>query len=343
MNNIPYVDLEQAQNLLKNGELLAIPTETVYGLAANIHNAQAVENIFKLKGRPTNHPLIIHVAPNFDIEQYVKINELAQILIQHFWPGPLSLVLPKTMHVSYQITGGQDTVAIRCPKHTLTQKLLQNLNFGVAAPSANRFGYISPTQAQHVYDEYLHHDMQNINLAILDGGACAIGLESTIVQVHDNHHISILRYGMIYKQQLDNLLNIHNACIIPNVKSDLSESNIEKIRVSGDMKSHYAPHTPLKIQSKQQLYNLDLVDLKQTFILCFEQTAAYLLNQYKIFNIRILNADIENYAQNLYADLRYADIYCEAHGLKFIYIEDTLHTQEWQAIADRLMRATALK
>ncbi len=346
MKTIPYVNLEQAESLLKDGHLLALPTETVYGLAANVHDDQAVANIFKLKGRPSNHPLIVHVAHNFDIEKYAKINNLAQQLIAHFWPGPLSLVLPKTEYVSKYITGNQDTVAIRCPKHTLTQKLLANLNFGVAAPSANRFGYISPTQAQHVYDEYINHDMQNIQLGILDGGACNIGLESTILQVYDNHHLSILRHGMLTQQYLENILN--NITFIEPSINTLTKQN-KKLRVSGDLDSHYAPHTPLKIKSKKQLYDLNDIDFKEVFIICFEQTAGILLQKFsyvktktqiQVHNVIKLKDNVDIYAQNLYANLRYADTYCCKHGLKYIYIEDVLHTEEWYAIIDRLTRAS---
>jgi len=173
-----------AARLLEQGKLVAIPTETVYGLAADADNPEAVANIFSAKGRPSTHPVIVHVARDADLSHWaVDIPPQAAYLIQAFWPGPLTLILKRAPKVSDSVTGGQDSVGLRCPSHPVAQALLKNFRGGqggIAAPSANRFGRVSPTTAQHVIDEFGEPGIGPV-AAVLDGGPCTVGIESTIV------------------------------------------------------------------------------------------------------------------------------------------------------------------
>jgi L-threonylcarbamoyladenylate synthase len=341
-NIIPYVDVNQAISNFNNGELVAIPTETVYGLAANIHDEKATNNIYKLKGRPNNHPLIVHVHQNFDLEKYAQICSTAQKLIDKFWPAPLTLVLPKTDLVPEYVTGGQNTVAIRSPKHDLTQKLLAGLDYGIAAPSANRFGYISPTKAQHVYNEYLHHDMNNIKLSIVDGGDCEIGLESTIVHINSDNTISILRHGMLSLESLANVVEIKEIANNQDNKQKTTKNEQTMPRVSGDLPSHYAPKTKLEILTQKQIINLNYLNPNNFFIICFNETLHKINNLHNIKPEFTHLVDINpfNYAHDIYDTLRKVDEICQQNNINRIYIEQIPNSPDWLAIQDRLNRAS---
>ncbi len=340
--NLAYINVNQAIEKLNNGELVAIPTETVYGLAANINIGGAIDNIYKLKGRPNNHPLIVHVHQNFDVEKYAKVNYIAQKLIDNFWPAPLTLVLPKTKYISEYITGGQNTVAIRSPNHILTQEVLGELNCGVAAPSANKFGYISPTKAIHVYNEYINHDMKDIKLSILDGGDCEIGLESTIVYINGDNTITILRHGMLSINELSALVEVKE-------KPEVKISKIENTpRVSGELLSHYAPKTNMSILTQQQLINFNTVSIgTESFILCFSDTfhqiklnCENMRDEYITEYIKMLSSNPNEYAHDLYDTLRNADNICQSKKISKIYIEQIPDNIEWIAIQDRLNKAS---
>lgn len=233
MQTITGNDIYRAQNLLQEGELVAIPTETVYGLAANALNEDAVLKIFQVKNRPAFNPLIIHCSSWEKAGDYVKdVPAKAKILAKAFTPGPLTFLLPKKNIISDLVTAGSDKVAVRIPNHPLTLELLQLLNFPLAAPSANPFGYISPTTAGHVMKS-----LAGKIPYILEGGSAGIGLESTIIGFDENEQVVLHRSGGISIESMEDILN--EQIMIA------SEISTTKPLVPGQLKSHYAPYTPL--------------------------------------------------------------------------------------------------
>ena len=238
-------DIEKAIQYLINGGLVAIPTETVYGLAANALNEDAVVKIFEAKNRPSFNPLIIHVGSWAAVEKYVQhIPAKAKILAEKFTPGPLTFLLQKKNTIPDLVTAGSEKVAIRVPNHPLTLALLQALDFPLAAPSANPFGYISPTTAQHVLE-----NLSGKIPYILDGGAAAVGLESTIIGFDENEQVLLYRSGGISTEEIELVLN-EKVLAAPTSPQKNPET-------SGQLKSHYAPHT--------SLYIGDIVELKKQF------------------------------------------------------------------------------
>ena len=224
-------ELNRAVQLLQAGKLVAIPTETVYGLAANAFDDKAVQSIFLTKGRPSNNPLIVHIKSVEDLLNIAKdVPNLAWKLAHHFWPGPLTLILNKRPEISNFVTGGNDTVAVRVPNHTMTLNLLKRLDFPLVAPSANRSNHISPTQPDHVMNSLGEHCP-----FILDGGVCQKGLESTIVGFEDDE-VVLLRHGAIAQEQLEDFLGKTVKCKIQYTQQVLSP---------GSSKKHYSPKTPL--------------------------------------------------------------------------------------------------
>src|SRR5215510_2068205 len=218
-------ELENAVTALRDGELVAFPTETVYGLGANAQNPAAVRRIFELKERPADHPVIVHLDnPKYLHRWAGQVPENAQKLAARFWPGPLTMVLPRSENVHDVVTGGQDTVAIRVPSHPMAQQLLTAFGGGIAAPSANRYGKLSPTRAEHVRDE-----LGDAVKIILDGGECQIGLESTIVAV-EGSNVRLLRPGAVTAGQIRSVIG-----------ELLIGANLESPRVPGSTASHYAP------------------------------------------------------------------------------------------------------
>ena len=233
--------IELAVQRLKDGFVIGLPTETVYGLAADASNPVAVNRIYKAKDRPNNHPLIVHVRQAQENEDWLAVlapwaREVcppAFALAQAFWPGPLTMILPRAKGVIDEVTGGLDTVGIRCPNHPVAQAILKSFKGGLAAPSANRFGRISPTAAQHVKDEFLGHLDE---LIILDGGSCSVGIESTIVDFCHWDPIGpiILRPGLITQNQVEITTGLR-----------VGEKPAITVRHSGGMAAHYAPRTVL--------------------------------------------------------------------------------------------------
>ena len=202
------MNIQQAADCISMGGVVSIPTETVYGLAADVSQPDAIKRIFSIKGRRINHPLIVHIASMEQIKWWARdIPESLKLLAKWFWPGPLTVILKKQHHVSDLITGGQDTVALRVPNHPKTLQLLNQLECGLAVPSANRFGRVSPTKVQHVID-----DLGSSIDGILDGGDCEVGIESTILDLSvpgaDNHHVRILRHGQIDQLVLEDCLGL---------------------------------------------------------------------------------------------------------------------------------------
>jgi L-threonylcarbamoyladenylate synthase len=223
--------IQTAVETLRNGGLVAFPTETVYGLGADADNAQAVRAIFKVKGRPEFHPLIVHLGSGDQIGTWaVDIPDEAFLLIRTFWPGPLTLILKRAHRVLKEVTGGQETVGLRVPDHKTALSMLREFGGGVAAPSANRFGRVSPTSADHV-----RRDLGTDVDYILDGGDCEVGLESTIVDFSSGEP-SILRPGGVTREQLQETL-----------RQEVSIRNSPAVRVPGQMESHYAPRAAVLI------------------------------------------------------------------------------------------------
>jgi L-threonylcarbamoyladenylate synthase len=217
--------LTRAVETLRRGGVIALPTETVYGLAANAEDELAVRRVFAIKGRPATHPLIVHVASAGELASWARhVPEEAHRLAAAFWPGPLTLVLPRGPRATDAVTGGQDTVAVRVPNHPLALAVLEALGGGVAAPSANRFGKVSPTTAEHVRAD-LGDDVD----LILDGGPCTVGLESTIVDLSGGAP-AVLRPGGLSVEAIERALG----CEVPVRTSST-------VRVSGSLSSHYAP------------------------------------------------------------------------------------------------------
>lgn len=233
MHTIISHNIDRAKEYLINGQIVAIPTETVYGLAGNALNEDAVLKIFEAKNRPTFNPLIVHVANWQQANEYVlQMPEKARLLAEKFTPGPLTFLLHKKKRIPDLVTAGSDKVAIRIPNHPLTLALLNSIDFPLAAPSANPFGYVSPTTAQHVY-EGLQHKIP----LILDGGAAMVGLESTIIGFDENENVLLYRTGGVSAEQIEAVLQekIRYATL----------ANEENPATAGQLKSHYAPHTPL--------------------------------------------------------------------------------------------------
>ena len=302
---------------LARGNLVAFPTETVYGLGADAANAEAVAKIFALKGRPADHPLIVHLASVLALDDWaLDIPDDARALATAFWPGPLTMILRKAPHVLAVNTGGQDTIGLRCPAHPLAQSLLRgfarNGSGGVAAPSANRFGHVSPTTAQHVRDEF------GPDLMILDGGACDVGLESTIVDLSRGAPV-LLRPGAVTREQI--------AAVIGHAPRD---RDADAPRASGTLAAHYAPGTPLRLVASAALDG-KLAEAGRCAALAFREAlpaaAAFIA----------ADADPARYAHDLYANLRALD----AAGAEAILVESPPATPAWEAVNDRLARAAA--
>lgn len=311
---------------LQKGDVVAFPTETVYGLGADISHPQAIQKIFDIKGRPTNHPLIVHFARLAELEFWAEyVPAAALTLAEQFWPGPLTLILPKSKHIPYSVTGGQDTVGLRIPSHPVALKLLEKLGSykAIAAPSANRFGFVSPTSAEHVKKEF--GDRIDI---ILDGGSCEIGLESTIVSCI-NEKVTILRPGGIQITSIEDALK----------QKVIVRSHSDSIRTPGSLTSHYATATPLEICERKLLFSRSATLLQQgvrTAVIVRTIQEDFIQNtQDKLHYVLMANDPIE-FGKNLYATLRKLD----NENFQQILIEAPPHNPEWLAISDRLHRAS---
>jgi L-threonylcarbamoyladenylate synthase len=309
-------DLARAAELLTCGELVALPTETVYGLAADASNPEAVRRIFAAKGRPADHPLIVHLPGVESLTDWASdIPENARRLAAVFWPGPLTLILKKHVCVDDVVTGGQDTVGLRVPGHPVALKLLRHFGKGIAAPSANRFGHISPTTADHVISEFEHEDTV---AAVIDGGACEVGVESTIVDC-TGPIPRILRPGMIGVERLTMVLGTK-----PETAGET-----EGPRTSGRLASHYAPNTRLELVEAKALSRPD----PDAVVLALPSTPDP--GGFKAW--KTLPGDPVAYARGLYAALRELDK-CNAGR---ILVQRPPATALWAAVRDRLERAAA--
>ncbi|MGH8662886.1 MAG: L-threonylcarbamoyladenylate synthase [Burkholderiales bacterium] len=313
-------EIARAVELLRAGGVVAFPTETVYGLGADASNPAAVARIYALKGRPSNHPVIVHMSAAGQLRDWaLDPAPQALRLAETFWPGPLTLVLRRAPQVPDAVTGGQDTVALRVPAHPLAQALLHAFGGGVAAPSANRFGRVSATTAQHVREEF----GRTIE-CVLDGGACAVGIESTIVDISGPQPV-LLRPGGIDLGALERALGAPVA--LPGRSAP---------RAPGRLKAHYAPATPLMLvepdMATELIRSLARQD-KRVAVLSFSAMRPLLPG----LTWLACAADGEGYAHDLYANLRAAD----ASGSEVIVVERPPARPEWAAVLDRLTRAAA--
>ncbi len=310
-------DPQLAIDALARGALCAIPTETVYGLAADATNPTAVDQVFAAKGRPADHPLIVHVASLKESELWVvDLPSWAWTLAQACWPGPLTLVGNRTSLASDKITGGQDTVAVRVPDHSLTLQVLQGLAdrgiHGVVAPSANLFGHVSPTSAQHVAADLGDYLKKHDGL-ILDGGACRVGVESTIVLATGDFPV-ILRPGGITRKMITEITGLPT-----------SESGDNQPRVSGSLDSHYAPDAQVSLVRSDVVQSLDHGGL-----IAFAEIATP-------SGVTRLSSPttIDEFANSLYSALRAAD----EQGITNVFVVPPQDEGLAEAVLDRLRRA----
>jgi len=313
-------EIERAVALLRQGELVAFPTETVYGLGADASNPVAVAKIFAAKGRPADHPLIVHVPGAEHLQRWAReIPETAYALAKVFWPGPLTLILKRRPEVLDAITGGQDTVGLRVPNHPLALELLKAFNGGIAAPSANRFGRISPTTAQHVRDE-----LGDAVAMILDGGPCQVGIESTIVDL-TGARATILRPGMVSAIDLGRVLGR-----TPSAGASGAP------RVSGSLEAHYAPRTPLALLQPDVVIFAVRESLAANERLGVIAPMPCPLSDERIV-WRQIAGEPAPFAHDIYALLR------ELDGLNCtrIVVQKPPQAENWSGINDRLRRAEA--
>lgn len=310
---------DKAKQLLQAGKLVSIPTETVYGLAGNALNQKAVLSIFKAKNRPAFDPLIVHTHHINEIAHFAQlpskwINELADA----FWPGPLTLLLPKKKIIPDLVTSGLDTVAVRIPNHPLTLSLLKQLDFPLAAPSANPFGYVSPTNAQHVQDQL--NDQVDY---ILDGGACGVGLESTILSLIEASP-KILRLGGLSLESIEAVIG----------KVAVASHSSSSPAAPGMLKSHYAPKK--SIVKIDEVNMKDFEDFSEIGAVVFQHTRKEIPNQNQI--VLSPTGDVDAAAKEFFAAFRNLD---ERPEIKSIWVENAPNHGLGRAINDRIKRATA--
>ncbi len=319
----PHLDVQTAAERLARGELVAFPTETVYGLGARADDDAAVAAIFAAKGRPSEHPLIVHVASPEAASHFAAfLPPQAQRLMDAFWPGPLTLILPRRDGVATAAAGGQSSIGLRLPAHPLARELLQAAAAlgvpGVAAPSANRFGRVSPTLAQHVRDEF------GAALPVLDGGACTVGIESTIVDLSRGHAV-LLRPGGLPRSAIEAVLG-----------AALHERDAAAPRASGTLEAHYAPNARLRLFEAPALADALAggAGLLPAALAVYSRSALPLPAGVAQ---RALPADAGAAAHELFAVLREWD----AAGVQHIWVEMPPDTPDWEGVRDRLLRAAA--
>ena len=310
-------EVERAAAILRAGGLVGLPTETVYGLGADAFNPRAIARLFAVKRRPAEHPLIVHAGDVSALEELaIEVPARAWALAERFWPGPLTLVLARNPRLPPSVTGGQDTVAVRVPGHPLALELLRVFGGAVAAPSANRFGGVSPTTAQHVRDD-LGEDVD----VVLDGGPCAVGLESTIVDL-TTPTARVLRLGGISEEALSAVLG-----------QSVTAGPREGIRVPGDLPSHYAPAARV-VLAREALLEAELGRLPRTRVgVLAPQGTRVPAGPLS----RFVPAEPAAYAQALYASLRELD----AAGCDVIVVVPPESAGVGRAVLDRLERAAA--
>jgi L-threonylcarbamoyladenylate synthase len=308
-----------AADVLRRGGLVAFPTETVYGLGADASDARAVERIFEAKGRPAGHPLIVHLADIAALDQWAADPDpRARLLAERFWPGPLTLVLPRRDRVPDVVTGGRPSVGLRVPDHPVARQLLEAFGGGVAAPSANRFGHVSPTTPQHVL-----RDLAGRIDLVVDGGPCAVGLESTIVEVVDGA-VTLLRPGGLAVDAIAEALG-----------EPVADGRDGDSRAPGMLESHYAPDARVEVVDADALAArlLQLADVRVGVLSAGRQEVPPDTARWQ------LPADADGFASRLYAALREADVL----GVDVVLVVPPSQGSLSSAIADRLHKASAAR
>ena len=322
-----------AAKALQRGDLIGLPTETVYGLAADACNTQAVAKIFSIKGRPSDHPLIVHVTDMESAERFAsEIPDFAKRLMDAFWPGPLTLILPRITDIATAAAGGQNSVGIRCPSHPIARQILlgaQNLGvWGVAAPSANKFGRVSPTTAAHVREEF------GDALLIVDGGACDVGIESAIVDCTRGQPV-LLRPGVLTLEQLS------AAC---GEKVLLEGEMLTKVlsapKASGTLAAHYAPAAKLFLMDNHEIEQKLALSSEGSSIAIWSRSPVKTQSQERLdkktaIYWQQMPSDPAQCAQMLFAQLRAFD----ALGAEQIWVESPPSESAWEGVHDRLRRA----
>ncbi|MDO9405196.1 MAG: L-threonylcarbamoyladenylate synthase [Polaromonas sp.] len=317
--------VDEAARHIQDGGLVGFPTETVYGLGADASNDDAVAGIFKAKGRPANHPLIVHVAGADQVATYAaSVPDFAARLMAAFWPGTLTVILPRKPGVASAAAGGQDSIGLRCPSHRVAQAFLKACGTGVAGPSANRFGRVSPTTAQHVQQEF------GDELLVLDGGPCEVGIESTIIDCTRSRPV-LLRPGVLTRAQLD------AAAGEPVLSGEeMADGEGAAPRASGTLESHYAPDAKVRLMDARAIQTaLDLLGADAAHIAVYARTVLPVKSDKLLF--RRMPDDALATAQQLFAVLRDFD----AKGVKLIWIETPPADNAWDGVRDRLGRAAA--
>jgi L-threonylcarbamoyladenylate synthase len=306
-------EVRRAAEILRSGGLVAFPTETVYGLGADASNREAVARLYRVKGRPADHPVIVHFSSSEDAFSFAReVPAAARTLAKRFWPGPLTLILKRSGKAADFITGKQDSVGLRVPSHPVAHELLAMFGGGVAAPSANRFGRVSPTTAAHVQED-LGKDVD----LVLDGGPSEVGIESTIVDLTGDCAV-LLRPGMISKTELEGILEI-------------KEKSKSSPRHSGGLQRHYAPRTPARLVPAHVLDREIARSGARVAVLAFSRPDE------RVDHWLRMPREAEGYARKLYAALRELD----SAGCELLLLEAPPETSEWSAVNDRLRRACA--
>ena len=323
--SVPAVDepaIARAAEVLRSGGIVAVPTETVYGLAADAKNEDAVRKLFAAKGRPADHPVIVHVSGADAFDDWASdVPEVALLLARTFWPGPMTLVLKRATRVPDVITGGQHTVGLRAPAHPWMRAVLQVFGGALAAPSANTFGRISPTTAQHVIDDLGLKPRGKVDL-VLDGGACPVGIESTIVDV-SGAAPTLLRPGAITRAQLQRVIG-----------GEVADAGAGAPRAPGRLEKHYAPRTPLLVLGAAEL----ALKLAQPGTARFAVMAPLQVLEHCRASVALAisaSDDADEYARLLYLRLHRLD----ASGADQLLIATPPPGPQWEAVHDRLRRA----
>jgi len=328
-------NIQRCADALLSGHLVAFPTETVFGLGAAVTELNAVQAIFTAKGRPSEHPLIAHVAPGANLTGWVaEVTPVMQKLMNAFWPGPLTLVVPKGGRMPLEVTGGQQSVGIRCPSHPVAIELLKPTGVPVAAPSANRFGKVSPTRAIHVLAE-----LGDRIPFVLDGQVPDVGIESTIVSLL-NAQPAILRPGAITAAQIEAVLGVS-----VSTHAEVSRTTDANPRVSGALEKHYSPDAKVNIISANELltWPMSPEQALSKKVICVGWTDSFLQKAHALRDrnpdvlLEVLGNSPAAVAQALYATLRKAD----ELGCQHVLFECPAAEVAWEAVADRLKRASA--
>ncbi|MDB5824834.1 MAG: threonylcarbamoyl-AMP synthase [Herminiimonas sp.] len=320
-----------AARLLEAGELVAFPTETVYGLGADAENPTAIAKIYAAKGRPSNHPVIVHIASHAEAARWAAdLPEQAHRLIAAFWPGPLTLIVKRAASISAAVSGGQDTIGLRCPSHPVAQALMhafKNGKGGIAAPSANKFGHVSPTTAQHVRDEFGADGCGPVR-CVLEGGQSTVGIESTIVDLSRMATLGpvLLRPGSISVDAIEAIIGLRP--MAPDQGAP---------RVSGSLQSHYAPRSPVALVASADCATTlrALLERGRSVAVISTGAAQPETSGRQAAAVVSLPAEPSGYAHGLYAALRQLD----AIGADLILVEAPPRDAAWSGVWDRLQRA----